>query len=132
MAAYVFASPLSRAMPCSPTRRIRLRRLPGERAAAHQRPDLAHDVDTVINGFAFLVFGFTLALMWRKWQRASRIERHALGPVMAMGAIAMAVIEVGLIGQLSGDAAIAERLLRDSGGHLPLPYAFLARWREVA
>jgi signal transduction histidine kinase len=65
--------------------------------------------------------------MWRKWQRASRTERHALGPVMAMGATAMAVIEVGLIGQLSGDAAIAEfGYYATQAAILPLPYAFLA------
>ena len=128
VAAYVFASPLSRvyALLADP-QDFGCAGCPESALLLTNDPDLAHDVDTVINGFAFLVFGFTLALMWRKWQRASRIERHALGPVMTMGAIAMAVIEVGLIGQLSGDAAIAEfGYYATQAAILPLPYAFLA------
>jgi signal transduction histidine kinase len=126
--AYVFASPLSRIyVLLSDPQAFGCEGCPESALLITDDPDLAHDVDTIINVTAFLVFGFTLALMWRKWRRASRTERHALGPVMLSGATAMAVLEIGLIGQLSGHATIAEiGYYATQAAILPLPYAFLA------
>jgi signal transduction histidine kinase len=128
IAAYVFASPLSRIyVLLSDPQDFGCGGCPESALLITNDPDLAHDVDTVINVAAFIIFGLTLALMWRKWRRASRTERHALGPVMLMGATAMAVLEVGLIGQLSGNATVAEiGYYATQAAILPLPYAFLA------
>jgi signal transduction histidine kinase len=126
--AYVFASPLSRIyVLLADPQDFGCAGCPESALLITNDPDLAHDLDTVTNVTAFIVFGLTLVLMLRKWQRASRTERHALGPVMLSGAIAMTVIEVGLIGQLSGRATIAEiGYYATQAAILPLPYAFLA------
>jgi signal transduction histidine kinase len=128
VAAYVFASPLSRiyALLADP-RAFGCDGCPESALLITDDVGLARDVDTVINIFAFVIFGLTLVLMLRKWRRATRTERHALGPVMLSGATAMAVIEVGLVGQLSGHAGISELgYYATQAAILPLPYAFLA------
>jgi signal transduction histidine kinase len=126
--AYAFASPLSRIyVLLADPQDFGCEGCPESALLLTNDPDLAHDVDTVVNVTAFVVFGLTLVLMWRRWLRASRSERHALGPVMLSGATAMAVIEVGLIGQLSGHSEIAEiGYYATQAAILPLPYAFLA------
>jgi signal transduction histidine kinase len=128
VAAYVFASPLSRIyVLLADPQDFGCEGCPESALLITDDTDLAHDVDTVINVTAFLVFGLTLVFLWRKWRRASRTERHALGPVVLSGATAMAVLEVGLIGQLSGHATIAEiGYYATQAAILPLPYAFLA------
>ena len=126
--AYVFASPLSRIyVLLADPQAFGCDGCPESALLIVDDAGLAHDVDTVINATAVVVFGLTLVLMWRKWRRASRGERHALGPVMLSGATAIAVLEVGLVGQLSGDATIAEiGYYATQAAILPLPYAFLA------
>ena len=128
VAAYVFASPLSRLyVLLADPQDFGCAGCPESALLITNDPDLAHDFDTVTNVTAFVVFGLTLLFLWRKWHRASRTERHALGPVLIMGATAMALIEVGLIGQLSGNATVAEiGYYATQAAILPLPYAFLA------
>ena len=90
-------------------------------------PDLAHTVDTVINVAAFAIFLLTLVFLWRHAREATPSERRALGPVLVAGATVMVVFEIGLIGQLSGNATIAEiGFYATQAAILPLPYAFLA------
>jgi signal transduction histidine kinase len=90
-------------------------------------PDLAHAIDTVINCGAFLSFAFCALVLWRHWQQANRAERRALGPVLLTGATVLALLEIGLIAELSGHATIAELgYYATQAAILPLPYAFLA------
>ena len=65
--------------------------------------------------------------LWRHWQQANRAERQVLGPCSLTGLTIMALLEVGLIGQLAGHATIAELgYYATQAAILPLPYVFLA------
>lgn len=70
--------------------------------------DLAHLIDTVVNGVAFLIFALLAVLLWRHWQHSNRAERRALGPVLVTGGTMVALVELGLVGELSGHATVAE------------------------
>jgi signal transduction histidine kinase len=126
--AYVFASPLSRIyVAFADPQDFGCDGCPSSLVLLTNNPDLAHSIDTAINVTAIVVFGTTLLFLWRRWRTASRTERRALGPVLITGAAVMTVLEIGLIGELSGNATLAEiGYYATQAAILPLPFAFLA------
>ena len=106
---------------------VRLRQCPDNLALITNDPDLARAIDTAINVGAFVIFALTALFLWRHWQEANRAERRALGPVLLTGATVLALLEIGLVAELSGHSTIAEiGYYATQAAILPLPYAFLA------
>ena len=127
-AAYIFSSPLSRsyALVVEPED-FGCETCPDNLLRVTNDPDLARAMDTVINCAAFVIFALTALFLWRHWREADRAERRALGPVLLTGATVLALLEIGLIAELSGHTTIAELgYYATQAAILPLPYAFLA------
>ena len=125
---YVFASPLSRAyVLLADPRDFGCDGCPPSLALIVDDPDLAHQFDRFVNWVALADVPAGRRFLWRHWQQANRAERRVLGPVLVTGLTIMALLEVGLIGQLAGHATIAELgYYATQAAILPLPYAFLA------
>ena len=125
---YVFASPLSRSyVLVADPQDFGCDRCPASVGLIVNDLDFAHAIDTVVNWVAFVMFLLAAGFLWRHWQHANRAERRVLGPVLVTGLTIMALLEVGLIGQLAGHATIAELgYYATQAAILPLPYAFLA------
>ena len=125
---YVFASPLSRVyVLLADPRDFGCDGCPPSSWLIADDPDFAHSWDTVVNWVALVMFLLAAAFLWRHWHQANRAERRVLGPVLVTGLTIMALLEVGLIGQLAGHATIAELgYYATQAAILPLPYAFMA------
>ena len=90
-------------------------------------PDLAHAIDTVDQPRRVRALRAQRAVPLASLAAGEPAERRALGPVLLTGATVLALLEIGLIAELSGHATIAEiGYYATQAAILPLPYAFLA------
>ena len=100
---------------------------PDNTAAFSNDPDFAQDLDLVINWTVVVLFAVVLFVLVSHWRAAGAAERRTSGPVVLTGCGILLFLEIGVLGQIAGNADIAEAsYYATQVAILPLPFVFLA------